>query len=53
MVKAHHLTAHWVDEDEGRVVAGAHHHLTEHWVDEEEDLTESTSSSAPETPSGT
>jgi hypothetical protein len=30
----HHLTAHWVDEDEGAV--GIHHHLAEVWVDEEE-----------------
>jgi hypothetical protein len=30
----HHLTAHWVDEDEGAV--GVHHHLTEAWVDEDE-----------------
>jgi hypothetical protein len=32
---AHHLTAHWVDEDEG---AGTltHHHVHEVWVDEDE-----------------
>jgi hypothetical protein len=28
----HHLTAHWVDEDEG--VVGIHHHLREVWEDE-------------------
>jgi hypothetical protein len=30
----HHLTAHWVDDDEG--VVGVHHHLREVWVDEDE-----------------
>jgi hypothetical protein len=31
----HHLTAHWVDEDEG--IVGIHHHLKEVWEDEDED----------------
>jgi hypothetical protein len=30
----HHLTAHWVDEDEGAL--GIHHHLREVWEDEDE-----------------
>jgi len=30
-----HLTAHWVDEDEGAPV-GVHHHLKEVWEDEAE-----------------
>jgi hypothetical protein len=30
----HHLTAHWVDEDEGLV--GIHTHLMEVWEDEDE-----------------
>ena len=35
MNSVHHLTDHWVDEDEGLV--GLHHHLKEVWVDETED----------------
>jgi hypothetical protein len=31
---AHHLMAHWVDEDGGAV--GTHHHLKEEWVEEDE-----------------
>jgi hypothetical protein len=31
----HHLTAHWVDEDEGKVGI-VHHHLKEVWEDDDE-----------------
>ena len=30
----HHLTAHWVDEDDD--ATGIHHHLKEVWLDEDE-----------------
>jgi hypothetical protein len=30
----HHLTAHWVEEDNG--TDRNHHHLTEVWLDEDE-----------------
>jgi hypothetical protein len=32
---AHHLRAHWVDEDEGSGTS-THHHLSEHWEIEDE-----------------
>jgi hypothetical protein len=37
MTTKHHLTGHWVDEDD--VVEPTHHHLVEHWVDEVDDDT--------------
>jgi hypothetical protein len=32
MTTTHHLTGHWVEEDE--VTDPTHHHLIEHWDDE-------------------
>jgi hypothetical protein len=36
MTASHHLTAHWVDEDEGADATLIHHHLVERWVYEDE-----------------
>ena len=33
MTTAHHLTAHWVAEEDG---TPTHHHLVEQWIDEED-----------------
>jgi hypothetical protein len=35
MTNAHHLTAHWVDDD-ARVAAPTHHHLREYWATEDD-----------------
>jgi hypothetical protein len=32
----HHLTAHWIDEDEGAPGILTHHHLTEVWTLDDE-----------------
>jgi hypothetical protein len=32
----HHLTAHWIDEDEGAPRTRTHHHLTEVWTLDDE-----------------
>jgi hypothetical protein len=36
MTRAHHLVAHWVDDDEDSAATPHHHHLEEHWVFEDE-----------------
>jgi hypothetical protein len=36
MTMAHHLEAHWVDDDEDTDAKPNHHHLREYWALEDE-----------------